>query len=96
MPSGTLYRVALVGTAVLENISLPSSGCLKVTGFHSCVTVELLLISLWNPITLRNPEDGSEYSPKRQFELKLHSTKSQKASIIDITVKASQKAVLWS
>jgi hypothetical protein len=46
MLSGTLYRVALVPTDVSENISPLSSGILRVIGFHSCVMVETLLISL--------------------------------------------------
>jgi hypothetical protein len=33
--------------------------------------------------------------PKRRFNLELHSTKSQKASIIDIAVNASQKTVFF-
>jgi hypothetical protein len=37
MSSGTLYRVALVKTDVSENVSPPSSGLLRVIGFHSCV-----------------------------------------------------------
>jgi hypothetical protein len=37
--------VVLVSTDVLENILPPSLGFLKVTGFHSCVTVASLLIS---------------------------------------------------
>jgi hypothetical protein len=41
-----LYRVTVAGTDVSENISLPSSGSLKVIGFHSCITVESLLIIL--------------------------------------------------
>jgi hypothetical protein len=32
-------------------------------------------------------------SPKRQFELEPHGTKTQKASIIDTAVKASQRTV---
>jgi hypothetical protein len=40
MSSDTLYLVALARTDVSENVSSPSSG------FHSCVTVELLLIGL--------------------------------------------------
>jgi hypothetical protein len=46
MPSGILCRVALVITDVSENISPPSSAILMVIGFHSCVTFEVLLISL--------------------------------------------------
>jgi hypothetical protein len=34
-------------------------------------------------------------SPKRRFELKLHGTKSQKASIIDTTMKAFQRTVFF-
>jgi hypothetical protein len=45
MSSGTLYHVALVRIDVLENISPPSSWILRVIRFHSCVTVESLLIS---------------------------------------------------
>jgi hypothetical protein len=33
--------------------------------------------------------------PKRRFKLKIYSTKSQKASVIDIAVKASQKTVFF-
>jgi hypothetical protein len=33
-------------------------------------------------------------SPKRRFDLVLHGTKSQKASLIATVVKASQKSVL--
>jgi hypothetical protein len=39
-------RLAVVRTDVSEIISLPSSGFIRVIGFHSCVTVESLLISL--------------------------------------------------
>jgi hypothetical protein len=46
MPSGTLYRVPLVRTDVSENIQPPSSGFLRVIGFHKCVAVESLLLSL--------------------------------------------------
>jgi hypothetical protein len=48
MPSGTMYRVVLVLTDVYENVSSLSSGFLGVIGFHSCVTVELLVLSLSN------------------------------------------------
>jgi hypothetical protein len=41
-----LYRVALVRTDISENVSFPSSGFLRGIGFHSYVTVELLLLSL--------------------------------------------------
>jgi hypothetical protein len=41
-----MYRVALVRTDVSEHILPPSSNFIKVMGFHSCVTVESLLISL--------------------------------------------------
>jgi hypothetical protein len=41
-----LYRVALVRTDVSENISPQSSWLLNVRGYHSCVTVECLLISV--------------------------------------------------
>jgi hypothetical protein len=57
MSSGTMYRVALVRTDALENISPPS--------------------------------------PKRPFELELHDSKSQKASIIDTAMKVSQKTVFF-
>jgi hypothetical protein len=36
----------VVRTNVLENISHPSTGFLRVLGLHSCVTMESLLISL--------------------------------------------------
>jgi hypothetical protein len=36
---------------------------------------------LWNPIILRNPEEGDDTFSKYWFDLELHSTKSQKASI---------------
>jgi hypothetical protein len=35
------------------------------------------------------------HSPKRRLELELHGTKSQKASVIDTAVKASQKTVFF-
>jgi hypothetical protein len=41
-----LYRAALITTDVSENISPPSSGILKVKEFHSCGTMEALLVSL--------------------------------------------------
>jgi hypothetical protein len=47
MPSGALCRVALVRTNVSENISLLSSGFLRVMGSNICVTVESLLMSLY-------------------------------------------------
>jgi hypothetical protein len=46
MPSGTLYRVALVRTDVSENALSPSSEFFGVICFHSCVSVESLLVSL--------------------------------------------------
>jgi hypothetical protein len=46
MLSGTLYRIALVRTNVSKNILSPSSGFFRVIGFHSCDTVESLLIGL--------------------------------------------------
>jgi hypothetical protein len=54
------YIVAVVRTDVSENISPPSSGFLRLVGFHSCV-----------------------------------GTKSQKTSIIDSAVKASQKTLFF-
>jgi hypothetical protein len=45
MPSGTLHCIALIQTAVSENISPPSSQFLRVIEFHGCVTV-VSLISL--------------------------------------------------
>jgi hypothetical protein len=45
MSSGTLYHVALVRTNISENILPPSAGFLGVIAFHSCVTMESLLIS---------------------------------------------------
>jgi hypothetical protein len=50
---------------------------------------------LWNPITLRNPEDGGNMFYKMSIELDVHGMKSQKASIIDTAVKASQKMVFF-
>jgi hypothetical protein len=44
--AGTLHSVPLVRTDVSENVSPPSSGFLRVTGIHSCITVASLLISL--------------------------------------------------
>jgi hypothetical protein len=41
MSSGTLYHVAVVSTDVLENVSPPPSGFLRVIGPHSYVTVEI-------------------------------------------------------
>jgi hypothetical protein len=38
--------VVLVRADILKKISPPSSGVLRVIRFHSCVTVESLLISL--------------------------------------------------
>jgi hypothetical protein len=43
MLSRILYHVALVRTDVLS----PSSGFLRMIGFHSCVTMETLLLSLF-------------------------------------------------
>jgi hypothetical protein len=45
MPCGTLYRVAVLQTDVLENISPPSSGFLELIGFHSSVTVVITVES---------------------------------------------------
>jgi hypothetical protein len=44
MPSGALYHVAVARTDVSENVSSLSSGFLRVTRFHSRVTVESLLL----------------------------------------------------
>jgi hypothetical protein len=44
-------------------------------------------------MTLKNPEDETTRSPKRLFEIELHGRKSQKASIIEIAVKTSQRTV---
>jgi hypothetical protein len=46
MPSETFYLVALVRTDVSESVLPPSSRFLGVIGFHSCVTVETLLIGV--------------------------------------------------
>jgi hypothetical protein len=46
MSSAALYCVALFQTDVLENVQSPSSGVLMLIGFHSCITVETLLLSL--------------------------------------------------
>jgi hypothetical protein len=46
IPSGALYHVALIRIVVSENTSPPSSRFLRAKGFHSCVTVQSLLISL--------------------------------------------------
>jgi hypothetical protein len=53
--SSTLYRVAF-RTAVSDNVLSQSSGFLRLIVFHSCITVETLL--LWKPIDLRTTEDG--------------------------------------
>jgi hypothetical protein len=42
MPSGTLYPIALVRIVVSEDIA----SIFRVIGFHSCVTVDSLLIDL--------------------------------------------------
>jgi hypothetical protein len=46
MSSGSFHLVAVVRTDVSDNISPPSSGFLTMIGFHNCVTVGSLLISL--------------------------------------------------
>jgi hypothetical protein len=46
MPSETLSCVARVQTNILENVLSTSSVFLRVIGFHSCVIVETLLLSL--------------------------------------------------
>jgi hypothetical protein len=46
MPSEALYHVALVRTDVSENVSSPSSVFFGITGFHSCVAMESLLLNL--------------------------------------------------
>jgi hypothetical protein len=46
MSSGTLCRVAVIRTDVSGNVSRPYAGFFRVIGFHSCVTVESLLIRL--------------------------------------------------
>jgi hypothetical protein len=45
--------------------------------------------------TLRILKMEAIYSPKRRFELELHGAKSQKASLIDTAVEASQKVVFF-
>jgi hypothetical protein len=47
------------------------------------INSDTTVIQLWNHITVRNPEDGGDGSPKRRFELELHGAKCQKASITD-------------
>jgi hypothetical protein len=44
-------------------------------------------------VTLRNPEDGDDSSPKHRFEIVLHGTKSQKTYFNVTAVKACQKTV---
>jgi hypothetical protein len=46
MSSETLYPVALARTDVSENLLSPSSRFLKLIGFHSCITMETLFLSL--------------------------------------------------
>jgi hypothetical protein len=81
MFSGTLYHVALFRTDVSKNVLPSSSGVLRLIVFQNCITVERLLLSLsieghWHlkMETVR--------SPKHQFEIVLHGTKSQKTSIV--------------
>jgi hypothetical protein len=54
-----------------------------------------MVTQLWNPITPRNPEDGDDTFYKMSSQIVLHWTKSQKASIIDTTMKASQRTVFF-
>jgi hypothetical protein len=45
MSSETLCHVALVRTDFSENVLFPSSGILRLIGFHSCIAMETLLLS---------------------------------------------------
>jgi hypothetical protein len=72
MSSGTLFRVALFGTDVSENVSSTSTGVVRLIGFHGCLTVETYPLKMETIL-----------SPKRRFELVLHDTKLQKTSLID-------------
>jgi hypothetical protein len=42
MPSEALYCVAIFQLDVSEKVLFPSSGCLRLIGFRSCVTEETL------------------------------------------------------
>jgi hypothetical protein len=44
-PSGTLCPVELVRTEVSEDVLSPSSGVLRLIGFHCSITVETILLS---------------------------------------------------
>jgi hypothetical protein len=63
MASGMLCRVALVRADVSETASSSSSGFLRVVRFHSCVTMESLLISL----STEGPLFMVEAFPRRVF-----------------------------
>jgi hypothetical protein len=70
--SRALYRVALFGTDVSENVLYLSSVVLRLIGLHSCITVETPLPSheelgplgclrrsqLYQHVNIRTPEDG--------------------------------------
>jgi hypothetical protein len=57
MPSGTLYRVPVVGTDVSENISPPSSRWPRMIGLHS-----FILESLLNSLSIEGYYVGSSHT----------------------------------
>jgi hypothetical protein len=66
--SGTSYHVALARTDFSENLSLPFPGSLKLTGFHSCITMETLLLCLYGEATLEMAEEGDDRFSKTSVQ----------------------------
>jgi hypothetical protein len=53
------------------------------------------LTQLWDPITLRNPEDGGDIFFETSFLTRATRYKVPEDSIIDTAVKASQRTVFF-
>jgi hypothetical protein len=94
--------VALARTDVLENVSSPSSGVLRLIDFHDCITVETLLLGLfieryyywskntvfWDAFTAGSIKDAF-------WDFVSCIIKSQKTSLTDTVMNASQKTVFF-
>jgi hypothetical protein len=90
--------VVLVITDVSENMSPPSSGFLKVIGFHSCVNVESLLVNFSIEVYYvgsKNLEDGVDIFSETSV-LTIEILCNTPEYIIATAVKTSQKTVFFN